>query len=347
MASSAGGSPLSKRVSFNGPTSPPKRRKRSDLEDGDQGVDCDLPEEVFPDDLEFIMEDEVPVQNPDASALVPVSCQAAQMLVRVPRAPELLGVARRSFMLDRVSASGLIGCRIIRNIEGANKLFPRYVVVWERTGQVLAGARRRIKDTRSNYVISINSSDLSRHSQNCIGRLRSNLVGTQFAISTADDPRQCAGCIWYQTNKLGGGPRKMQVCIPELTKDGQPIPFEANAKWDDVAERCLTRMKAGDLSDTIHMANRKPVWNAQRKTFQLGMGGRAAKSSVKNFQLALTSGERNVVLQVGKVSKNEFTFDFGAPLSGLQAFAIALSSLEHNFRTRVADWLIPLFFLFC
>ncbi|KAL0158798.1 hypothetical protein M9458_046874, partial [Cirrhinus mrigala] len=46
---------------------------------------------------------------------------------------------------------------------------------------LLAG-RKRKKSATSNYLISIDATDLSRGGENFIGKLRSNLMGTKFTV---------------------------------------------------------------------------------------------------------------------------------------------------------------------
>lgn len=46
---------------------------------------------------------------------------------------------------------------------------------------LLAG-RKRKKSTTSNYLISTDPTDLSRGGESFVGKLRSNLLGTQFTV---------------------------------------------------------------------------------------------------------------------------------------------------------------------
>eukprot|EP00879_Flechtneria_rotunda_P014480 GHRR01015130.1.p1 GENE.GHRR01015130.1~~GHRR01015130.1.p1 ORF type:complete len:257 (+),score=101.47 GHRR01015130.1:28-798(+) len=58
----------------------------------------------------------------------------------------------------------------------------RYRLYLEDNRRFLLAARKRKKSTSSNYVISSSSTDLSRRSSSCIGKLKSNFVGTEFGI---------------------------------------------------------------------------------------------------------------------------------------------------------------------
>lgn len=101
---------------------------------------------------------------------------------------------------------------------------------------MLAG-RKRKKSTTSNYLISTDPTDLSRGGESYIGKLRSNLLGTQFTVYDngyslmKDDkrderfnPRQELAAVIYDTNVLGfKGPRKMTVIIPGMTSDQKRV----------------------------------------------------------------------------------------------------------------------------
>jgi len=59
-------------------------------------------------------------------------------------------------------------------------------------------------------------------------------------------------------------------------------------------------------------------------------------ASVKNFQLVNPHDHETVVLQFGRVSKEEFTMDYQYPLSPLQAFSICLSAFDY--KISVGAW---------
>ena len=97
--------------------------------------------------------------------------------------------------------------------------------------------RKRKKSATSNYLISTDPTDLSRGAESFVGKLRSNLLGTQFTVydngfsSSKEDkreerlnPRQELAAVVYDTNVLGfKGPRKMTVIIPGMTSDQKRI----------------------------------------------------------------------------------------------------------------------------
>jgi tubby and related proteins len=52
-------------------------------------------------------------------------------------------------------------------------------------------------------------------------------------------------------------------------------------------------------------------------------------ASVKNFQLCDRNDQDNIMLQFGRIQgRHSFTMDFQHPLTAVQAFSIAISSLQ-------------------
>ena len=70
-------------------------------------------------------------------------------------------------------------------------LFPTYFLHMEREDGkkvfLLAG-RKRKKSATSNYLITTDPTDLSRAGESFVGKLRSNMMGTQFTIFDGGEP---------------------------------------------------------------------------------------------------------------------------------------------------------------
>ena len=112
-------------------------------------------------------------------------------------------------------------------------LFPTYFLHMEREDGrkvfLLAG-RKRKKSATSNYLMSTDPTDLSRGGDAFVGKLRSNMLGTQFTIFDGGEPtksrsllgdragqRQEIAATLYDTNVLGfKGPRRMTGQFPQL-----------------------------------------------------------------------------------------------------------------------------------
>ena len=82
------------------------------------------------------------------------------------------------------------------------------------------------------------------------------------------------------------------------------------------------------MRDLVYLINKPPRWNEQVGAYVLNFNGRVTMASVKNFQLVDPDEQNTVVLQFGRVGKDDFTMDLQWPMSPLQAFAITLSSFD-------------------
>jgi hypothetical protein len=182
---------------------------------------------------------------------------------------------------------------------------------------------------------------------------------------SSDSPRDVSaveeeeiGAITYTANLLGNRPRIMDVCVPKLDEEGSPTHVWRRASDNNGGEEgeadnnssMLNQFKSmqqtreqaeaddvdqeaasGILDDRglMVLQNRPPWWNVEINAFVLNFGGRVSVASVKNFQLCERSNQDYIMLQFGRIAgRHSFTMDFQYPLTPLQAFAIAISSLQ-------------------
>jgi len=75
------------------------------------------------------------------------------------------------------------------------------------------------------------------------------------------------------------------------------------------------------------LVTKLPTWNDDLQSLVLDFTGRRVSSSSKNFQLALEEDPDHVVCQHAKIGPHTFSLDFKYPLTAIQAFGIALTSL--------------------
>ncbi|XP_053305074.1 tubby protein homolog isoform X2 [Spea bombifrons] len=235
-----------------------------------------------------------------------------------------------------------IKCRITRDKKGMDRgMYPTYYLHLEREDGkkvfLLAG-RKRKKSKTSNYLISIDPTDLSRGGESFIGKLRSNLMGTKFTVydsgvnpvktsSTLDasNLRQELAAICYETNVLGfKGPRKMSVIIPGMNMDHERVSIRPRNEH----ETLLSRWQNKNTESVIELHNKTPVWNDDTQSYVLNFHGRVTQASVKNFQIIHDNDPDYIVMQFGRVAEDVFTMDYNYPMCALQAFAIALSSFD-------------------
>ena len=200
----------------------------------------------------------------------------------------------------------------------------------------LLTARNRNKINSSNYLISIGEGDFDRHSCNYMGELRSNMLGTEYQIF--DDGYQPTGGSAGQNQNVhkslaavvytgslfcSRGPRKMEVAIPSIDEDGN-ISSSIRPGEEDF----LGKIRDRNFRDLVYMINKPPRWNDQVGAYVLNFNGRVTMASIKNFQLVDPEEQDVVILQCGRIGKNEFTMDLQWPMTPLQAFAISMSSLD-------------------
>ncbi|XP_075283373.1 tubby protein homolog isoform X5 [Opisthocomus hoazin] len=235
-----------------------------------------------------------------------------------------------------------VKCRITRDKKGMDRgMYPTYYLHLEREhGKkvfLLAG-RKRKKSKTSNYLISIDPTDLSRGGESFIGKLRSNLMGTKFTVYDngvnpmkttssleASTLRQELAAICYETNVLGfKGPRKMSVIVPGMNMDHERVSIRPRNEH----ETLLARWQNKNTESIIELHNKTPVWNDDTQSYVLNFHGRVTQASVKNFQIIHDNDPDYIVMQFGRVAEDVFTMDYNYPMCALQAFAIALSSFD-------------------
>ncbi|XP_026065062.1 tubby-related protein 3-like isoform X3 [Carassius auratus] len=247
------------------------------------------------------------------------------------------------FVLRPAPRGVTVKCRISRDKKGMDRgLYPTYFMHLEREDGkkvfLLAG-RKRKKSKTSNYLISVDATDLSREAESFIGKLRSNLMGTRFtvydngtnpsktpgALLEETNTRQELATICYETNVLGfKGPRKMTVIIPGMNMNFERVPVRPACEQESL----LSKWQNLSLENLIELHNKAPVWNDDTQSYVLNFHGRVTQASVKNFQIVHENDPEYIVMQFGRVAEDIFTLDFNYPMCALQAFAIGLSSFD-------------------
>lgn len=169
----------------------------------------------------------------------------------------------------------------------------------------------------------------------CVGRVVSNFLGTRFSVihdglpapgGNQDTKEREKGkevaCITYQPNLFGHkGPRRMTILAPFLDDLGQSVVSSSQSSLYDI-------FKSGQTDQLLTLQNKDPVWNEETESFVLNFNGRVTLASVKNFQIVSDKDLDFISLQFGRVSGDTFTMDMRAPFCPIQAFGIALSSLD-------------------
>ncbi|XP_033470518.2 tubby-related protein 3 isoform X3 [Epinephelus lanceolatus] len=288
--------------------------------------------------------------TPNADSTRPASAASGKDTPEVvtPGSPtaesSLIDVANLEEFVLRPAPRGVtVKCRITRDKKGMDRgLYPTYFMHMEREDGrrvfLLAG-RKRKKSKTSNYLISVDATDLSREGESFIGKLRSNLMGTKFTVydngtNPCKNPgtlleesntRQEVAAICYETNVLGfKGPRKMTVIIPGMNMNFERVPVRPQNEQESL----LSRWQNHSLDNLIELHNKAPVWNDDTQSYVLNFHGRVTQASVKNFQIVHDNDPDYIVMQFGRVAEDIFTLDYNYPMCALQAFAIGLSSFD-------------------
>ncbi|XP_043080171.1 tubby-related protein 1 [Puntigrus tetrazona] len=255
-----------------------------------------------------------------------------------PPSPEIEFDDLEEFVLQPAPQGTTIKCKVTRDKRGMDRgFYPTYYLHLDNDKKVfLLAGRKRKKSATSNYLISIDATDLSRGGENFIGKLRSNLMGTKFtvfdnglnpdrALRDMSNARQELAAIIYETNVLGfKGPRKMTVIIPGMDDDNERVPICPRTDNDSI----LTRYQNRHMDNLIELHNKTPVWNDDTASYVLNFSGRVTQASVKNFQIVHSKDNSYIVMQFGRVADDMFTLDYNYPMCAVQAFAIALSSFD-------------------
>jgi len=277
--------------------------------------------------LQFVQMQSEP--TPEGPSLIAALCTKSDA---VKAAMTLDTSDSRAFLL-RPAPPGqmMIQCYIQRRRRGfLGRLYPTYELYLKDGEQFLLAARRRAYKSlmNSNYKISLDK-DLSRHSSSYFGKLKSNFMGTEFMMydqginpnkltaeqkkTNGNQLRQELATVLYKKNVLGSrGARKMKVLVPKVAEHGNRAALRPTKKEDTMIERYRRGSHVKDIQVFVG------------KNFQ-----------EKNFQLCIASKDSDVVvMQFGRVGKDAFTMDFQWPLCGLQAFGIALSSLDDKIAVK-------------
>uniref|UniRef100_A0A673ZUE4 TUB like protein 1b n=1 Tax=Salmo trutta TaxID=8032 RepID=A0A673ZUE4_SALTR len=256
----------------------------------------------------------------------------------LPPSPDIEFDSLEEFVMQPAQQGVTVKCKMTRDKRGMDKgLYPTYYLHLDNEKKVfLLAGRKRKKSTTSNYLISIDPTDLSRGGENFIGKLRSNMMGTKFtvfdnalhpdrALPDMSNARQELAAIIYETNVLGiKGPRRLTVIIPGMGKDSERVPIRPRSDNNGL----LMKFQNRKMDNLIELHNKTPTWNDDTASHVLNFNGRVTQASIKNFQIIHSKDEAYIVMQFGRVADDAFTLDYSYPMCAVQAFAIALSSFD-------------------
>jgi len=128
---------------------------------------------------------------------------------------------------------GQVRTTISRVKSGLSMLWPKYTLNLSDSNKFLLAGKKKSGSATSKYVISSNSNQMEKNSGGYLGKVRSNFLGTEFAIfdngkgpkkaeQQKNNLRTQQGVVQYETNVLGSkGPRRMKVLLPNVDLQGQ------------------------------------------------------------------------------------------------------------------------------
>ncbi|CAD8082455.1 unnamed protein product [Paramecium sonneborni] len=221
------------------------------------------------------------------------------------------------FLIQPAPKGGMIQCRLYR-------ASPKYTLFLEQFNNIILNAWKKSFQIKGSYKIFPKGKK-----EQYLGKIKGDFMGQRYIIydngktrkksKDVNQLRKELGVIYYQPyeKKL----RSIQAFIPQLTSNEQLFEFKNQTPYSSIVD---------SLDNVIELLNRKPQWIPSYKAFGLNFYGRIFKSSVKNFILTQRGSEIPILL-FGKNDDREFVLDFSYPLTPVQAFCIALSSMDHKF----------------
>ncbi|TYZ67983.1 hypothetical protein PybrP1_012494 [[Pythium] brassicae (nom. inval.)] len=198
--------------------------------------------------------------------------------------------------------------------------------------QLILLAEKQLKNRTSNYHIfdmtrtTALSSKLSKKSGNYLGKLRSNFSKKKNVLFGNLSRKTELGAVVFADHTSSNEPRHLNVILPALAPKRQEI--EGLAVGDnstafslliDVFKHERASQSLGRSSSALQVfENKEPVFD--NGYYRLNFNGRVSVPSA--------DGQDDVCLQFGKVDEKKFHLDFRAPLTPIQAFAIALAQFN-------------------
>jgi len=83
-----------------------------------------------------------------------------------------------------------------------------------------------------------------------------------------------------------------------------------------------------NYDNEIHkLQNLKPEFNETLDCYCLNFYGRVKKASAKNFQIIYPDDNDNIILQHGKINRDEYNIDFREPFNFVLAFSVSIVAI--------------------
>ncbi|TMW58276.1 hypothetical protein Poli38472_011864 [Pythium oligandrum] len=207
---------------------------------------------------------------------------------------------------------------------------------------ILTAARRRQYDMSVTFQIYLANNIDNNSAAIQVARLEKNYMGSQYTMydTTGEQPVEL-GAVQYAAT-FGKSPRQMRVALPlvqelpEVDSSVDGTPSWAIQQWQpqNKEDTILAQVENPDQTRSINLINKPPVWIESLEAYCLDFGGRVAAASVKNFLLSHPDDMDKTLMLFGRTQDRQvYSMDYAHPFSPVQAFAIALSSMDSHLVT--------------
>ncbi|KAL1200935.1 Tubby-like F-box protein 6 [Cardamine amara subsp. amara] len=315
-----------------------------------QSIWVDLPPELLLDIIHRIESGQTtwPARR-DVVACASVCKSWREMTKEVAKVPELSGLLTFPNSLKQPGPRDApIQCFIQR--ERATGIYRLYLglspALSGDKSKLLLSAKRVRRATGAEFVVSLLENDFSRSSSNCIGKLRSNFLGTKFTVYGNQPPlfnrklppsmqvspwvspsssSYNIASILYELNVLRTrGPRRMQCImnnipvssIQEGGKVHSPTEFinkeNKKKKIKPLMDFCSGNLdEESVVEEPLILKNKSPRWHEQLQCWCLNFKGRVTVASVKNFQLVAAAAEEGKNVNIPEEEQERVILQFG------------------------------------
>ncbi|EFJ09405.1 hypothetical protein SELMODRAFT_160180 [Selaginella moellendorffii] len=208
------------------PAAPPDHRNEMSR----QSCWANMPPELLRDIIQRLeSSDNVWPSRKNVVACAAVCSTWREITKELVKSPELSGKLTFPVSLKQPGPrDATVQCYIERDRTTATyRLFLGLTPTLTENGKFLLAARKSRRATSTDYIISIDPEDMSRGSSSCVGKLRSNFLGTKFAIYDTQPPH--SGAI-ASTNRAGRRVAAKQVSpkVPAGSYNVAHISYELN-----------------------------------------------------------------------------------------------------------------------
>lgn len=228
----------------------------------------------------------------------------------------------------------MLRCVVERDRSSRDTMYSMYLDDGSRT-LLMASIRR--KDSRtSNYPISVSKTAFVKTARDAAGKVRS-LASSRKAFtvySIGDNPqrgvsdpstlRRELATVMYTNESTAGLPYKMQIAVPLVKAGEEPAIWQPRT----VSQTLHEHLRQGVFDGLLLLESKAPVFHKATNSYSLDFGGRARRTSLKNFQVVPKGQPDRILMQFGRIDDERFCLDFRFPLSPIQALGISITRFD-------------------